>query len=158
MIRLFNGSYKFLSNFYDPCSVHYDGLTYRNSEAAYQAQKCLHGEEKKLFTDLDPYKAKKYGRKVEIVPDWDEKKAEVMREIIHAKFEQHPELVERLIATGEQELVEGNNWHDNFFGACECPECRDLPAENWLGLILMDERYKRQMEANDEEGNGLRDV
>lgn len=153
MIKLFRGTYEFLSNYYDPCPVTYRGLTYRNSEAAYQAQKCRFEDKKELFTDLSPDEAKGFGKRIAIVPGWDDIKAEVMREIVHAKFSQHPELAERLLATGEQELVEGNFWHDNFFGACGCPACRDLPAQNWLGLILMDERYKLRMEAANEEGS-----
>lgn len=153
MIKLFRGTYEFLSNYYDPCPVTYKGLTYRNSEAAYQAQKCQFEDKKELFTDLSPDEAKGFGKRIAIVPGWDDIKAEVMREIVHAKFSQHPELAERLLATGEQELVEGNFWHDNFFGACGCPACRDLPAQNWLGLILMDERYKLRMEAANEEGS-----
>lgn len=155
MIKLFRGAYEFLSNYYDPCSVTYGGRTYRNSEAAYQAQKCRYDSERELFTELSPDESKALGKQIPIISGWDEKKATVMREIIHAKFSQHPELAEKLIATGEQELVEGNFWHDNFFGACECPACRDLPAENWLGLILMDERYKLRMEAENEESGGL---
>ena len=156
MIKLFRGVFEFLSNYYDPCPVTYKGLTYRNSEAAYQAQKCLDERKKELFTDLSPDEAQGFGKRIAIVPAWDSQKAEIMREIVHAKFEQHPELATQLLATGEQELVEGNYWHDNFFGACECPNCRDLPAENWLGLILMDERYRLRMEAENEKGGELR--
>lgn len=148
MIKLFRGVYEFLSNYYDPCPVTYKGLTYRNSEAAYQAQKCKNKDRKIVFTDMTPDQAKDLGRLVDIVDGWDDKKAEVMREVVHAKFSQHPELATQLLQTGDQELVEGNYWHDNFFGACECPACRDLPAENWLGLILMDERDRLRTEGD----------
>lgn len=140
MIKLFKGKYEFLSNFYDPCPVEYKGLTYRNSEAAYQAQKCLYDDMKELFVKMTPDEAKKFGKHVTIIPGWDDMRAEIMREIVHAKFSQHPELAKKLLDTGDHELIEGNYWHDNFFGMCECPECRDQVAENWLGLILMDER------------------
>ena len=38
-IDLFREEYEFLSNFY-PAKMEYEGIIYRNAEAAYQAQKC----------------------------------------------------------------------------------------------------------------------
>lgn len=58
MINKFRGKYFFLSNFYDT-PVTYKGITYRNSEAAYQAQKVSSEEERKLFSTLTPVEAKK---------------------------------------------------------------------------------------------------
>ena len=146
MIDRFEGAYEFLSNYYDPCPVEYKNLTYRNSEAAYQAQKCRYSELMELFTELYPDDAKKWGKRVTPVPKWDEKRAEVMRKIVHAKFSQHPELATQLIGTGDEDLVEGNTWHDNFFGDCRCPKCKGIIGQNWLGLILMDERDRLKAE------------
>jgi len=42
-----------------------------------------------------------------------------------------------LLATGDTKLLEGNRWHDNFWGNCDCPNCRDKPGLNYLGKILM---------------------
>ena len=41
MIAGFRDEYKFLSNFYN-APVTYNGVTYKNSEAAFQAAKFLH--------------------------------------------------------------------------------------------------------------------
>ena len=41
-------SYDFLSNFYS-AAIEYDGLTFLNAEAAFQAQKCLTEEEKSVY-------------------------------------------------------------------------------------------------------------
>lgn len=152
MINVFEGRYGFLSNFYE-CPVEYKGLRFKSSEAAYQAQKCKYDDKKELFTDLSPIEAKRFSRKVANVDNWYDIRADVMREVIHAKFDQNPELAQLLIETYPEELVEQNYWHDNFFGACVCPGCRDIRAENWLGLILMDERYILMMAAgtNDEQ-------
>ena len=140
MIKLFMGAYEFLSNYYDPCPVTFEGRTYRNSEAAYQAQKCRYDDKKDLFMELSPDEAKGLGKRITIIEDWDDKKLDIMREIVHAKFIQHPELVPRLLNTGGEWLLEGNYWHDNFYGDCQCPDCRGIPGRNWLGHILMDER------------------
>jgi predicted NAD-dependent protein-ADP-ribosyltransferase YbiA (DUF1768 family) len=62
-----------------------------------------------------------------------------MYEVVLAKFDQHPELLTRLLATDESLLIEGNWWHDNFWGDCRCgkkPECRAM-GENMLGKTHM---------------------
>ena len=146
MIKLFRGTYEYLSNFYDPCPVTYDGLTYRNSEAAYQAAKCADPERKREFCDISPQMAKRLGGHVQLREDWNRIRENVMREVIHAKFEQHPELADMLLSTGRQKLVEGNYWHDNFFGDCQCLLCRKLPGKNALGTILMEERQRLRKE------------
>ena len=66
--RTVSGDYYFLSNFY-VAPVRFDGLLYANNEAAFQAQKCLTEDEKKLFTTLDPGEAKRLGRRVKLRPD-----------------------------------------------------------------------------------------
>jgi predicted NAD-dependent protein-ADP-ribosyltransferase YbiA (DUF1768 family) len=47
-----------------------------------------------------------------------------------------------LLATGDRDLIEGNTWHDNFWGVCSCPKCTfpPIPQTNWLGKILVEER------------------
>ena len=60
--------------------------------------------------------------------------------VVLSKFVQHPELGELLVQTEDAGLVEGNTWHDNYWGACICPKCGagDLYyGLNYLGRILM---------------------
>ncbi len=52
--------YFFLSNFYGT-PVTYEGLTYQNNEAAFQAQKCLDTKDREAFTNMNPTEAKKSG-------------------------------------------------------------------------------------------------
>jgi ribA/ribD-fused uncharacterized protein len=130
MIKVFDGEYAFLSNFYER-KVKYDGITYGSSEAAFQAQKTLDIKERLQFASLTPMQSKRKGRKVALRPDWEEVKVLTMYEIVLAKFTQNPDLAEKLIATGDEELVEGNYWHDTFWGVC------DGIGTNFLGKILM---------------------
>jgi hypothetical protein len=69
-----------------------------------------HGPEhaEKIRRALTPAKVKSLGRcrKVPIRPDWEEVKEEVMLTALRAKFHQNPELRERLLATGDAELIE----------------------------------------------------
>ena len=52
-------------------------------------------------------------------------------QIVKDKFTRNTELAQWLRLTGDQELIEGNYWHDTFWGIC------DNKGENNLGKILM---------------------
>ena len=130
MINSFDGKYAFLSNYYDN-PVTYNGLTYLNNEAAFHAQKTLDLEERKLFTTLQPGKAKRLGRKIKLRSDWEDVKVNIMYEICKCKFTQNNILRQMLIDTGDKILVEGNYWNDTFWGVC------NGVGENNLGIILM---------------------
>lgn len=131
MILSFRDEYFFLSNFY-PVEIKLDGIVYPNAEAAFQAQKTLDVEERHKFSMLkNPVQAKRLGRKVKLRDDWEEVKLEIMTEIVSQKFLQHPHLIEMLLQTGDEELVEGNKWGDRFWGVCKGK------GENHLGKILM---------------------
>ena len=132
MIDKFDGKYAFLSNFYD-APVEYNGLCYLNSEAAFQAQKVLDNEEKIPFTEASPGRAKSLGRTVKLRGDWEFVKLNIMLEITRAKFLQNPEVAEKLLATGNAMLVEGNRWNDTFWGV----NVKNGKGENYLGKILM---------------------
>lgn len=131
MISSFRDEYFFLSNFY-PVEIKLDGIVYPNAEATFQAQKTLDVEERRKFSMLkNPVQAKRLGRKVKLRDDWKEVKLDIMTEIVSQKFLQHPHLIEMLLQTGDEELVEGNKWGDRFWGVCKGK------GENHLGKILM---------------------
>lgn len=46
-------------------------------------------------------------------------------------------LKKKLLETGDAELIEGNYWHDNTWGQCYCPRCKNKIGENHLGKLLM---------------------
>ena len=127
-IDSFTGDYFFLSNFYEsPVTI--DGITYANSEAAFHSYKCP--ERQREFTILSPKDAKRLGRTVPLRPDWDEIRNHVMYNVCLMKFTQNIELTEKLLATDMDILIEGNTWHDTYWGVC------DGVGENNLGKILM---------------------
>lgn len=139
MINNFTGEYLFLSNFYE-APVEYEGITYRNNIAAFQAQKTCTYEERRKFADMNVGKAKFVGANVKLRPDWEEVKTDIMYDICRCKFEQNPELAEKLIATGDEYLAEDNTWGDNIWGTV------DGKGENRLGIILMAIRRRLQNE------------
>ena len=130
MIDKFVDKYFFLSNYY-VAPVAYNGLTFQSNEAAFQAQKTLNEGQRRKFTKLAPNKAKAKGRNVLLREDWEEVKDQIMYEICLAKFSQNENLKEKLLATGDEELIEGNTWHDTYWGVC------NRRGKNKLGKILM---------------------
>lgn len=129
-IKQFRGDFFFLSNFYE-CPVTYKQLTYTNNEAAFQAQKCTSDSEKIQFTKLNPSEAKKLGRRVNLRKDWEAVKVKIMEEIVREKFTQNTELADKLLATGDAYLEEGNTWGDRIWGTV------NGSGANRLGVILM---------------------
>ena len=134
-IKEFRDEYAFLSNFYS-CLIEFEGYTYQNAEAAFQAQKDL--SRRNEFTSLNPVVAKRLGKKVNLRSDWEEVKVDIMRRIVKCKFEQNPDLKEKLINTGDRLLIEGNTWNDTFWGVCK------EKGKNMLGIILMELRAQFQ--------------
>jgi ribA/ribD-fused uncharacterized protein len=133
MIGPFRDKYRFLSNF-QRCPVVYEGIFYPSAEHAYVASKTSDLKERFDISLLDTAgKAKKYGKTMIIREDWDQVKFGIMKEIVRIKFH-NTELKEMLLATGDEELVELNEWHDTTWGVC------DGIGENWLGKILMEIR------------------
>ena len=84
MIDNFRGDYAFLSNFYY-VPVEYNGLSFRNSEAAFQAQKTIDEIERVQFTSLDASNSKRLGRAVTLRDDWGKVKIQVMYGLMEIK-------------------------------------------------------------------------
>ncbi len=145
MITSFTGVYRYLSNPY-PVNITYEGLDYPSVEHAYQAAKFLDDDIRQGFSQLRSWAtAKRFAHMFEhaglLRPDWQTVSLPTMRELVTLKFKQAP-YGTWLVGTGTQTLLEGNTWHDNFFGMCVCGACMNEPKvwHNWLGTILMDTR------------------
>ncbi len=135
MIGEFRGEHGFLSNF-SKSPIEYEGEVYPTLEHAFQAAKTRDPEERaRIRKTANPVVAKRIGRKVSLRGDWEEVKGEVMFALLRQKFG-IPALREKLLATGEEELVEGNRWHDKYWGRCSCEKCGGA-GQNELGKALM---------------------
>ncbi len=138
MINSFIGQYRFLSNFY-PVIIEFDGQYYASVEHAYQAAKTTDKELRKIFTinnqTMSASGAKKIGQMLQLRPGWEQLKIIIMEQLLRQKFNQ-PCFKEQLLKTNDEELIEGNNWHDNYYGICYCPKCKGT-GENNLGKLLL---------------------
>ncbi|HUY49631.1 MAG TPA: GTP cyclohydrolase II RibA [Streptosporangiaceae bacterium] len=129
LIDRFTGPWEFLSNYY-PAAVRLDGAWYPAVENAYQAAKTRDPEVRERIAAADPDEAKRLGRLSLDQPGWEEMKVAVMRGLAEQKF--RDERMRRLLlSTGTAELVEGNDWGDDFWGMC------GGRGQNFMGLILM---------------------
>lgn len=134
----FQDEYRWLSNFwYAPITV--TGFNYQNTEAAYQAAKTINIQHRATFENYSGAQAKNAGRNVIMRADWDFVKLEIMELVLRAKFMTHPDLAQKLIDTGEREIIELNTWGDTHWGQVKTKEGK-LVGENVLGKLLMNIR------------------
>lgn len=135
MITKFWGTYGFLSNFW-PSPFFHNGEEWATVEHYYQASKAIHPEDSlKIRQVKTPAKAKRMAREIVLRPDWEFIKTSIMLDAVRMKFTQNKDLATLLIETGSELLIEGNEWHDTFWGRCDCPRCGH--GQNFLGRILM---------------------
>jgi ribA/ribD-fused uncharacterized protein len=137
VISEFTGKYFFLSNFYKEDET---GLT---NEHRFQAMKAVHPQvSKEILYAPTAREAKRLGRLTALRPDWDDIKRDMMEMTLRHKFEENPELRQKLINTGDEILIEGNNWGDDYWGAISAPAYRnpnvspqeyELRSKAWQG-------------------------
>jgi len=127
-ILKFDDADRYLSNFWIS-GFHWKDKWWPTSEHAYQAMKAIDEFDRERIRNLpEPRDAKKAGKTVKM------RKDEVMEEVVFAKFDQNKDLKEKLLATGDAHLEEGNTWKDVYWGVCP-PGSGN--GQNKLGVILM---------------------
>jgi ribA/ribD-fused uncharacterized protein len=131
----------FLSNLYgllpshEPVSVVFDGVAYSTVEHAYVAAKIMDlalREEIRQLPKAGSAKSFLKDRGLTERPDWQEVKLGIMEDLVRQKFS-NPKLAAMLLATGDEELIEGNTWGDTFWGV----DADTGEGENHLGRIIM---------------------
>ena len=154
-ISSFSKENRFLSNFFPlKIPVIFEGLPFFTVETAYVAAKTSDINKRHEISKMKPGEAKRIGKEIFNLapnPNWSpEFRLQLMEDFVFQKFSRNEDLKQMLLATGECELIEGNHWHDNFFGVCNCGNCppeklRPKEEQNHLGEILtkVRERLKR---------------
>ena len=169
-ITEFKGEHRWCSNFWMANEI-INGITFCCNEQWYVWNKCtengfhaeleINGKHYMNIKDRDALmllstlpidnekKAvaiKKFGRhNIVLNPLFDRIKLSVMETGLRAKFDQNPDLRQKLIDTFPAMLVEGNTWGDVFWGV----DLHTRKGENHLGKLLMKLRdeYRNAMKA-----------
>lgn len=113
-----------------------DGISYKTVENYYQAMKTTDVGERAKIAAMDPKEAKRYCKKIAVRSDWDKIKRRVMWEALEKKFARGTSWAKRLLETGDEDIVEYNNWGDTFWGMVKGPD-GEWVGENNLGKQLM---------------------
>jgi len=157
----FNGRHRFLSNFGNG-SVEMYGILFPTVEHAFAAAKLdpnggvftraeVLAEMRRIAGLSSPGEAKRAGRRRAwdgsqpgekpagasrpfLRPDWEKVKLDLVTELVRRKFAD-PGLAEKLLATGDVPLFEGNTWGDRIWGVVEADGV--FAGRNLLGEILM---------------------
>lgn len=136
---LFHGmrnAHGYLANFW-PAPITLNGVVWPTTEHYFQAQKFAGTEHEEAIRRVaSPMIAARMGRSRArpLRADWDAVKEQIMLEALRAKFTQHPDLGERLRATGDALLVE-QRARDAYWG-----DGGDGHGLNRLGALLMQVR------------------
>jgi N-glycosidase YbiA len=128
------GPLGYLSNFY-PSPITVDGATWPTTEHYFQGMKFEDAQQREVVRLAPtPTQAKRLGRQRGMRADWNDARVDIMREALAAKFEQHPALRAKLIATAPHDLIEAAP-RDYYWG-----EGADGSGHNMLGLLLTELR------------------
>jgi len=143
VIDSFRGEHECLSNFY----VEKDGKTV---EHRFQSRKPTDAAiAAKIMAAPTPQKAREMGRSrtlFRIRPDWEQVKDLIMEDLVREKFLKDRIIMAELLSTGDAELIEGNWWHDSYWGMVRGAD-GSWKGKNKLGRILMKLREEFRVQA-----------
>ncbi len=136
MISEFQNEYRWLSNFAPVCIV-LDGVEYPSVEHAYMSAKSDVAVWKAFCasTEIPPKWVKRMSGLIQINPNWEFLKLDVMKACLTQKYNTEP-FRTKLIATGDEYIQEGNTWGDTHWGFC----LETNTGENILGRLIMEIR------------------
>jgi ribA/ribD-fused uncharacterized protein len=114
-----------------------EGKEWPTSEHYFQAQKfvgTIHAEHVRLARTAREAARMGRDRSLPMRADWDAVKLDVMRTALRHKFDSHPTLIDLLLSTGDEEIIEQTT-DDEYWG------CGSSSAGvNMLGKLLMELR------------------
>lgn len=115
--------------------ITYEGINYWTVENFYVAMKVpnnsIRHRERQKIAQMNPGKAKAYGRTLKLRKDWNEVKMDFMRIAIERKFRKGTSWYEKLLSYNKP-CIEWNNWGDKFYGKCIFTN----EGENNLGKLI----------------------
>ena len=135
-VCFYEPEYYMFSNF-SAFKLNWKGRDWMTSEHAYHSEKFIEGEIKDMiYLTSSAHDALNlsHEHKDAYRSDWEEVKLAVMKEILHAKAQQHPYVMKKLLGSGNRMLIE-NSWRDDFWGWGP-----NKDGKNHLGRLWMEVR------------------
>ncbi|MFA6609070.1 MAG: NADAR family protein [Candidatus Paceibacterota bacterium] len=130
----------YMSNFYRS-RIFLNGKWWNTVEHYYQAMKTVFVDEQEMVRFAKtPRIARELGQTVTFRDHFDKDKYHVMKDAVLAKFVQHRELREQLLATNDEVLIEDSPV--DYYWGCGA----DGTGQNMLGKVLMEVRTELRRE------------
>lgn len=129
-----------LSNF-SSFTLNRGGRRFDTAEAAYHYEKFTGEGETQTFIRTEirnapsAHEAFRLAQefKAQRRPDWDDVKVDIMRDILRAKVKQHPYVLQKLMQTGNRELIE-DSWRDSEWGWGPNKDGKNLLGKLWMEI------------------------
>lgn len=139
--------YKVFSNFH-PGPYEIDGKSWPTTEHYFAAMKTMDDSEREAIRKAKtPGDAKSMGRVVDLRPDWDQVKYDVMLTALRSKFGNYPDMKGILLGTDDA-LIYEDSPYDKVWGTGE--RAGVGPGQNLLGKALMQVRAElKSLEQDD---------
>ena len=113
----------------------YEGIYYRSVETFFVDMKAADRTLRPKIAAKNPFEAKKFGKQIRLRSDWLAIRDDVMAYALARKFKYDANFRDALMKTAVP-IHHENNWHDNYWGACICPSCRNAQKVDRLGKLL----------------------
>lgn len=134
----FNSEHAWASNFF-PCKIELEGIMFHSAEHAYQYTRAIKLNELNLAKMIARAKsgkaAKMLASHVESNEAWDKLKINVMRTIVSEKFMQNGHLCDKLVGSGQVNLIEATL--DGFWGARASITSKSIKQGTWTGANFL---------------------
>lgn len=114
-----------------------DGRHWATSEHYFQAQTfagTIHEDEVRLVPTVRDAARMGSDEQLPLRPDWENVKPDVMRKALHHKFASHPSLVDLLLSSGDEEIIEQTT--EDYYWGCGS----DGSGLSMLGKLLTELR------------------
>ena len=134
-VLFYGGKWGVFSNM-SSYAVEIDGILFMTSEHAYQYAKFFDPEIKeKIKNARSGYDAQMIGKENnnKAVSNWHEINVGVMENILRKKLEQHPHIKERLLETGDRDIIESSPF-DAFWGWGPEKKGQNQHGKLWMKL------------------------
>lgn len=134
--------YEWLSNMYPAPFKNEAGIKFVSSEHYYMWCKADNKDDANRVLNVgNSWAAKKIGNTVKLRADWHTYRLVAMKKALRLKFTQNQELKDKLLATGDVELIEYAPWGDIYWGVDKSKK-----GQNNLGKLLMELREELKNE------------